>query len=103
MPTIIPAPATNPTTVTVKIGDHSRTFQLMVTTAPKSYDHGQTLEVYDGGDVRYLLVPEQAVEWTIGRNSSGLYPTAANDEMDAAACESRLWEAMYLGFNGEGK
>jgi hypothetical protein len=101
------------TTITVTIGKDTRTFALYQTNAPKAYDHGQAIELYDGTHMdrstatregraprevieRYVLIPEDAVEWQRGRNGSGLRTFDTDDTiLDADELARYLWARLY--------
>lgn len=86
---------------TIAIGSRSETFVLIQTNAPKAYDCGGAIELYDGthGTVveRYVLIPEDQLDWQRGRNGSGLHSVVTDnlllDETDIART---LWRRMLV-------
>lgn len=88
------------TKITVTIGDRKETFVLFQTNAPKAYDHGAAIELYDGthgGKIeRYVLIPESALEWQQNRNASGLHSCDTEDMiLDEAELARYLWQRLY--------
>jgi hypothetical protein len=91
---------TTRTTVAVQIGERKETFVLFQTNAPQAYDHGAAIELYDGtidGKVeRYVLIPEEAVEWQRGRNGSGMKSFVTEDViLDERDLAGYLWKRLY--------
>lgn len=70
----------------VHVGRFQATYEPLLTTAPRTYDHGEVIEVKDdlqfddGRQARMILVPVEAVEWQVMRNSSGLHRTLTPQE-----------------------
>lgn len=88
--------------VPIHIGPRSETFILAQVNAPKVYDHGAAIELYDGtyqGRIeRYILVPRDAQEWQRQRNASGLHTFITDPEeilIDAGDVAQRLWQRLY--------
>jgi hypothetical protein len=91
---------TPPTTISVRIGQRTETFLLFQTNAPRVYDHASAIQLYDGthnGKVeRYVLVPEDLVEWQRLRNGSGLHSFVTDDVvLDASDLERYLWTRLF--------
>ena len=87
---------------TIKLGNFERTYVYLKTKAPAAYDHGGVIEIRNDLNIavadedlhrRYILVPEEAVEWQIGRNRSGLYVTEF-EEVDEWMARSLSQELM---------
>jgi hypothetical protein len=90
------------TKVAVQIGERKETFVLFQTNAPQAYDHGAAIELYDGTVddkvERYVLIPEETVEWQKGRNGSGLKTMNTDDViLDEAELTRYLWKRLYTG------
>ena len=87
-------------TVHVAIGSRKEDFVLIETNAPKNYDHGAAIELYDGtydGEIdRYVLVPARDLAWQRNRNATGLHSAVTEeltlDEDDVARF---LWKRLY--------
>lgn len=82
--------------IKVTIDEATTTYHLFMTSAPKAYDHGGTLEVPDAHpDARVVLVPEDAVEWSRGRYGSGLHAFCDMDDewLRDEVCEW-LWRRL---------
>ena len=69
-------------------------FQAFRTTAPKDYDSGSTIELYEGGGERVVLIRSGEVEWHRGRYASGLYGLTPEEDLDSEFA-IRLFERMY--------
>lgn len=88
------------TTIKIEIGSRREEFVLVETNAPRAYDHGAALEVYDashdGKTSRYLLLPAHDLAWQQGRNASGLHTCVTDglllDERDLSRF---LWQRLY--------
>jgi hypothetical protein len=80
-----PEAAAQQATYRLALGDTVLNYRLFWTNAPRRYDAGTTLTLYEDGARdsneyhRYILVEERQVEWTRGRNASGLYQTVESD------------------------
>lgn len=58
----------------IAIGPHfKRAYRLINTTAPRAYDYGYVLELYDGGEQRVVAIPDDYVDYQVARYESGLY------------------------------
>ena len=79
------------TEIEVSIGGRAVTYQLFETNAPKAYDHGGTLELYEGGGQRFILVPAEQADYQKGRNGSGLHTFIASSDIPAGAIADQLW------------
>ncbi len=79
------------TEITIAIGSGSQTYTLVRTTAPKPYDHGQAIEMYEGGGERYILVPNDALTWQEGPNRSGLHGFELSDLIPTGSLAEQLW------------
>ena len=85
-------------TIRLTIGDNSRTFGVFETTAPKAYDHGNTISLADigpGDGSRFVLIPEDAIEWSRGRYGSGMYALKDAETFVKRYAEDWLWERFY--------
>lgn len=93
----------DPVTLTVTIGPRTETFQAFETNAPKAYDHGAVLELYDGTYIeagrqkihRVILVPVKDVPWQTGRNHSGLHTLDPETLLDPDQIAAALWQRLY--------
>ena len=86
--------------ISVTIGKDTRTFVLVKTNAPKAYDYGGTIELYDGSyaDVveRYLLVDAERWTYQQGRNQSGMYTFDMDDDVfDETLAAQALSKRIY--------
>ena len=85
-------------TIRLTIGENSRTFGVFETTAPKAYDHVNTISLTDlgpDGEARFVLIPEDAIEWSRGRYGSGLYTLTEAEPFSKRYAEDWLWERIY--------
>jgi hypothetical protein len=100
----LPERTDTPTEIDVLVGTFAKRFRLYATTAPRRYDSGTVLTIHedmqDGHLVRWVLIPLDQVEWQIGRNSSGLYPTIPTDDFDQGAILERLLKAWPFSEGG---
>lgn len=93
------------TTINVKIGNREETFVLIQTNAPRAYDCGAAIELYDGTHQvdgrerieRYVLIPEKQLEWQRHRNGSGLHTCNTEDVilLDEDDLAQYLWKRLY--------
>lgn len=88
------------TKVNVQIGKRSEVFVLAETNAPRAYDYGYCIELYDatvsGRTSRYILLPEVSVEYQRGRNASGLHSLVTEGLLlDSEDMAQRLWQRLY--------
>jgi hypothetical protein len=63
-------------TIKVTIGEFTKEYILVETTAPRQYDGHGTLEIYEDSGLdapRMILVEKDNLAWQEGRNRSGLY------------------------------
>lgn len=99
---------------TITIGTLTGRYTILETTAPERYDHGSVIPIATYGPYptlgdnavhRLVAVPEGTVEWQMGRNASGLYPTALFDPasedskflgVDAGVISGRLFERLMV-------
>lgn len=85
------------TVIEVRIGDSLAEYRLHKTTAPAAYDGHGTKTIYDGGDIRYVLVRPENEQWQYGRYQSGLFATEPSDDFTAADLRDKLIEALEIG------
>ena len=92
------------TTIKVQIGDDSREFLLFRTNAPKAYDSGGSIELYDGSysqdgktvHERYVLIPVEQEGWQRGRNMSGLHTFETEETiLEGPELARYLWLRLY--------
>jgi len=85
----------NATTIQVQVGNWQEEYHVYKTTAPEAYDgHGTLLLYASNGDERWLLIPADTVQWQIGRNTSGLYPTIP-ETLPAPFLRSKLLDRLF--------
>ena len=84
-----------PTTITIAIGGHEVTYHLIETNAPRAFDYGYVIVLYDGQDnQRFMLVPDEFLAHQEGRNRSGMYSFEATGDIDETAIADLLWVHM---------
>ena len=82
--------------IVLTIGENSKAFGLCETNAPKAYDHGNTISLADlGEDLRLVLIPWNAVEWSRGRYGSGMYALTNAESGLKRYAEDWLWKRIY--------
>lgn len=73
----------------IQIGTWTAEYRIFRTTAPREYDAGTTITLYETGSgkqlERMIAVRVEDVEWSLGRYSSGLY--TLEDDTDSATEE----------------
>ncbi len=82
------------TQVGVHIGQFKRSYVLAETDAPKRYDGFGTLELYEGGGKRTILVDIEHEEWQEGRYQSGLFTYETYDGDLRKWVEGRLYSRL---------
>ena len=82
--------------ITVTIGQATVNYQLCETSAPKAYDGGSVMELFDGGvgKLLYILVREDTLKWQTLRNRSGTYDLVPTDAIPEIDIELRLWKRL---------
>ncbi len=82
----------------IQIGLHSRSFTAISTTAPRSYDHeGRTIEYYDGGEYRIVLIDIDIVQRQVARYLSGNHGSAMVEvgRSEEKSCEEWMWKCIF--------
>lgn len=90
-----------PAEIQVTIGVHSQRYQLWKTAAPQGSDYSYVLQLYTNGegDIRYVLIPIEHVEYQTLRYQSFLNnQTEPSDELDEHDISDRLYHKMRESF-----
>ena len=86
------------TRFSLTIGPVSRTYELLVTAAPRSYDRFGTMTVADLGECRYVLVVAEYREDHLDRYASGLHAAAPSVDFDADTIARLVLEGLPRAF-----
>ena len=89
----------NPATIEIKIGSFTERFILVETNAPSEYDGHGAFTVYSSIDLydklkRWALIPEDHVEYHLGRYGSGLYSAEVVEDI-GPSLENWIRERLY--------
>ena len=84
-------------TIAVSIAGAEIVYAIAHTRAPKSYDHGNTIEVAGLGAMeegRLVLVQTRDLEWSCGRYLSGLYSFTPAEGWVTPLVGEWLWKRL---------
>lgn len=91
----------NPVTIEIKIGSFTERFILVETNAPSEYDGHGAFTVYSSIDLydklkRWALIPEDHVEYHLGRYGSGLYSAEVVEKVAGEGLEASTDLAPWI-------
>lgn len=81
--------------ISISIGDITVPYKLAKTNAPKAYDNESVIDIYDGGEERYVLVRADSWVWQRGRNNSGMYYLLESDGIPFRVISEQLWKRLF--------
>ena len=88
-----------PTTIKIAFGGQEVVYHLIETNAPRAFDYGGVIELYQGDGKRYILVQDESMAYQEGRNRSGMYTFAPSGDLTERAIADDLWRHL-LDING---
>ncbi len=73
--------------IEIRIGTYIYSYGVVSTSASKAYDYAATIEIYDAGDHRIVIVPMEYIEKQVKRYMTSLDPSCdiatKDDHMNA--------------------
>ncbi len=88
--------------VRITIGNRELIFHAYSTTAPKNFDGFETIEMKVVKERRFVLIPEQRLDWQIARYASGLHRAALATGVTDRFVERFFSERLLFGQPAEG-
>lgn len=90
----------NPIKFKIQLGDKfSKVYVLVETNAPDRYDYADVIPVYTYGPQRWVLIPEDSVEYQCARYRSGMHSANPCGE-DGLPGPIDLIEILYKRLRG---
>jgi len=90
-----------PTKINLNLGTWSKSYTLVATNSDDRYDYSYVIPLFDNEEqnrndrLRYLLIPDDSVNYQTDRYFSGLYWGRPSDDLDVGTIQDRLYKRLF--------